>query len=156
MTSSKSRADMMAGIIERSGIDEKLIHAFYAKVRKDSLLKPIFEQRIVNWEPHLQRTCAFWSSFALMSGVYHAQPMEKYPTLSIDALNFGRRLALFEDSAHQACPATAATPFIQRARRVIEKLRLGIARQAGIILTKGERLRLATPETAAAVAANNA
>src|SRR5688572_27193407 len=45
-------------IIRRTGIDEalieRLVRGFYVKVRSDPLLGPIFDQRIVDWEPHLQ------------------------------------------------------------------------------------------------------
>ena len=43
-----------------------------------------FEERIADWDPHLERMCAFWSSVALMSGVYHGQPMAKHLPLPVD------------------------------------------------------------------------
>jgi hypothetical protein len=67
--------------MERTGIDEamieRLVRGFYAKVRADAVLGPIFEARIRDWEPHLSQMCAFWSSVALMTGRYHGTPMAK-------------------------------------------------------------------------------
>ena len=76
---------------------ERLVHGFYAKVRTDALLAPVFEARIQDWEPHLAQMCAFWSSVALMTGRYHGTPMVKHMPLPVDAAHFDRWLALFED-----------------------------------------------------------
>jgi len=125
---------------------ERLVRAFYEAVRQDSLLGPIFEDRVADWEPHLRRMCAFWSSVALMSGEYHGRPMEKHLSLPIDAQHFDRWLALFEGTARTICPPAAADHFVERARRIAESIELGIAGHIGIRLAKGERLR--RPESA--------
>ncbi len=75
-----------------------------------------------------------------MSGIYHGQPMEKHLPLPVDARHFDRWLLLFKETAREVCPPQAATHFIERALRVAESLELGMARQAGILLMKGERL----------------
>ena len=111
------------------------------KVRKDALLGPVFDARIADWEPHLQRMCAFWSSVALMSDVYHGRPMEKHLPLPVDARHFDRRLALFENTAHEFCTPAAVEHFIERAHRVADSLELGIAGQHCVLLPKGNRLR---------------
>jgi len=145
MTSSERRAEITAEIMARTGIDEtmieRLVRAFYDKVRADALLGPVFAARIVDWEPHLQRMGAFWSSVALMSGVYHGRPMEKHLPLPVDARHFDRWLGLFEETAHVVCPPAAAEHFIERAHRVAESLELGIAGSLRVLLMKGERLR---------------
>ena len=57
------RERLTAEIMERTGIDEamieRLVHGFYAKVRADAVLGPIFEARIRDWAPHLAQMCAF-------------------------------------------------------------------------------------------------
>jgi hemoglobin len=126
------------------GIDdaliERLVRAFYSRVRDDAMLGPIFEARIADWEPHLQRMCAFWSSVALMSGRYQGQPMRMHLPLPIDGRYFDRWLTLFEATAHDICPPAAASLFVDRARRIAQSLELGIAASRGIMLGKGERL----------------
>jgi hemoglobin len=122
---------------------ERLVHAFYAKVRTDALLGPIFEARIRDWEAHLQRMCAFWSSVALMTGLYHGTPMAKHLPLSVDAEHFDRWLALFEDTARAVCPPNAEQHFVERARRIAESLELGIAGFHGVRLGRDERFRRA-------------
>jgi hemoglobin len=101
------RQRITAEIMERTGINEamieRLVHGFYAKVRADAVLGPIFEARIRNWEPHLAQMCAFWSSVALMTGRYHGTPMAKHLPLPVDAGHFDRWLELFEQTAREIC-----------------------------------------------------
>jgi hemoglobin len=139
------RERITAEIVARTGITEdmieRLVRGFYAKVRQDGVLAPIFEARIQDWEPHLQRMCAFWSSVALMSGRYHGSPMTKHLPLPVDADHFDRWLALFEETAREVCPPQAEAHFVERARRIAESLELGIAGGRGVMLRNGQRFR---------------
>jgi len=139
------RAQIIKTIQAETGIDEamieRLVRGFYARVREDACLGPIFDSRISEWEPHLQRMCAFWSSVTLMSGRYHGQPMRVHLPLPIDARYFDRWLALFEATAREVCPPRSADVFIDRAHRIAQSLELGVAAARGIILGKGDRLR---------------
>jgi hemoglobin len=139
------RAEFITARRAETGIDEamidRLVRAFYARVRADETLGPIFEARITEWEPHLQRMCAFWSSVALMSGVYHGQPMQKHLPLPVDGRHFDRWLALFAETARDLCPPKAADCFIERAQKIAESLELGLAGARGVLLAKGERLQ---------------
>lgn len=143
MSQNDRRALITAEIVSSTGIDEemihRLVHAFYALIRKDSVLAPVFDSNIKDWEAHLEKMCAFWSSVALLTGRYHGRPMEKHLPLPLDARHFDRWLALFEDTARQECEPVAADHFIERARRIAESLEMGIATQAGVFLAKGER-----------------
>jgi hemoglobin len=142
-SAAERRAALTAQVQVATGIDEpmieRLIRAFYARVRQDPLIGPVFATRITDWEPHLARMCAFWSSLALMSGRYHGQPMHMHLPLPIDARHFDRWLALFEITARGQCPPKAAEHFIKLAHRVGESLELGIAGANGVTLGKGER-----------------
>ena len=146
MDTTERRAEMTARIARETGIDEamieRLVRGFYARVQNDPLLGPVFAARIRDWEPHLRRMCAFWSSVALMSGRYHGQPMRAHTPLPIDAAHFDRWLSLFEDTARELCPPAAAAHFVERARRIAESLELGIAISRGVMLGKGERYRM--------------
>ncbi len=137
------RAAITAQIQSNTGIDDamidRLVRAFYARIRDDDVLGLIFAAKIEDWEPHLERMCAFWSSVALMSGRYHGQPMAKHLPLPIDARHFDRWLMLFEATAHEFCPPKAAAHFVMLARRIAESLELGVAGARGVLLGKGER-----------------
>ena len=138
------RAAITADIIERTGIDEamieRLVRAFYAKVREDALLALVFTEHVTDWESHLQRMCAFWSSVALITGRYHGQPTEMHRPLPIDARHFDRWLDLFETTARELCPPRAAEHFVERARNIAQSLELAIASEHGQLLQRGQRL----------------
>src|SRR5690242_15870935 len=129
------RAAVAEAVQAETGIDEamieKLVRGFYERVRQDELLGPVFAAKIQDWEPHLQKMFAFWSSVVLMSGRFHGNPMLKHAVLLIDARHFDRWLALFERTATDLCPPKAAALFVDRAHRIAESLELGIAGSRG-------------------------
>ena len=120
---------------------ERLIHGFYADVRADPLLAPIFAAKITDWAPHLAQMCDFWSSVMLMSGRYHGQPMPKHTPLPIEAAHFDRWLALFEAAARRLGPRAAADALVERAGSIGESLELAMAAERGQLLAPGERLK---------------
>lgn len=118
------------------GVDEAmihaLVHAFYGRVRADSLLGPIFNTAIQDWDAHLAKLCAFWSSVTLMTGRYKGTPMQAHAALpEIAKHHFERWLALFSDTARAQCPADAAALFVDRAERIARSLQMGIALHRG-------------------------
>jgi hemoglobin len=143
MQDESRRAAIVEEIRRQTGIDEamieRLVRGFYARVRADALLGPVFAARIADWEPHLQRMMAFWSSVALMSGRYRGQPMQRHLPLPVDARHFDRWLALFAETAQELCPPAAAAHFVERAQRIAESLELGIAAGQGVLLERGQR-----------------
>src|SRR3954469_11799852 len=145
MSSAERREQITAQIATETGITEamieQLVRGFYAKVRTDAVLGPIFEARIRDWEPHLAQMCAFWSSVALMTGRYQGTPMAKHTPLPVDSAHFDRWLELFEATARELCPPAAAAHFIDLARRIAASLELGVAGGHGVMLAPGERFR---------------
>ncbi|HEX3407901.1 MAG TPA: group III truncated hemoglobin [Caulobacteraceae bacterium] len=144
-TAAARRSEFAETVTRETGIDEamiaRLVHAFYADVRADPLLAPIFAAIVEDWAPHLEQMCAFWSSVVLMTGRYHGRPMDKHLPLPVDATHFDRWLTLFEAAANRECPPAAAVLFVERARRIAESLELGLGGQRGQLLMQGERLR---------------
>jgi hemoglobin len=109
-----------------------LVHTFYARVRRDPLIGPIFNARIEDWPAHLDKLCAFWSSVTLMTGRYKGTPMQVHAKLpDISREHFERWLALFRATAEDVCPDSAARLFIDRSERIAESLQLGIALHRG-------------------------
>jgi hemoglobin len=143
------RSEFAETVTRETGIDEamieRLVYGFYADVRADPMLAPIFEAIIKDWTPHLAQMCSFWSSVTLMTGRYHGRPMEKHLPLPVGAAHFDRWLALFEAAARRETPPAAAELFIERAHRIAESLELGLAGQRGQLLMPGERLRAERP-----------
>jgi hemoglobin len=127
-----------------AGIDEpmieRLVHAFYAKVRQDPELGPIFNREVADWDEHLAKLCDFWSSVVLMSGRFKGRPMAVHAGIDdIAAGHFARWLALFEETAAEVCPPKAAALFVAKARQIGESLQLGIAASRGEFLPPPRR-----------------
>lgn len=138
------RAAFAADVTAETGIDDemihRLVHAFYDRVRDDAVLGPIFAARITDWEPHLAKMCAFWSSVMLMTGRYHGRPMPAHAPLPVGGKHFDHWLALFETTARDVCPPAAAERFIEKSRLIAQSLEMGIATSRGVMLAPGERL----------------
>lgn len=119
-----------------AGIDEQLIgqlvDQFYAAVRNDDILGPVFAARIRDWDEHLEKLRGFWSSVVLMTGRYKGQPMPAHAAIAeISDIHFMRWLELFAETATRVCPPDAAALFIDRSRRIAQSLKLGIALSRG-------------------------
>jgi hemoglobin len=102
-----ARPALTAEIMGATGLDEaglrRLVQRFYARVRADTAVGPIFATRITDWEPHLERMVAFWSSVALMTGRYHGRPVPAHVGLPVGWVHFERWLALFRETARETC-----------------------------------------------------
>ncbi len=110
-----------------------LVLAFYARVRRDAVLGPVFNAAIGDWDAHLDKLCAFWSSVTLMTGRYKGTPMKAHAELpQIGAEHFRQWLGLFRTTAAELCPPDAAALFIARAERIADSLQMGIAIHRGI------------------------
>lgn len=107
------------------------MRAFYGRVAADATLGPIFATRIDDWEAHIARMCAFWSSVTLMSGRYHGQPLAAHLDLPVEARHFDHWLGLFAETVESLCRPEAAALFLERARRIATSLELGIAVRGG-------------------------
>jgi hemoglobin len=119
-----------AGVTE--AMIRELVHTFYARVRGDPLIGPIFNTRIVDWPAHMEKLCAFWSSVTLMTGRYKGTPMRAHAMLpDLASEHFQRWLALFRATVREICPDEAAALFIDRSQRIAESLQLGIAIHRG-------------------------
>jgi hemoglobin len=131
------RARITAELMSKTGIDEpmieRLVRKFYERIPAEPVLGPIFASKIEDWEHHIGKLCAFWSSVALMTGRYHGQPMRVHLGLPVDRSHFDRWLALFERTALEICPPVAAAHFVERARRIADSLEMGVATTQGRI-----------------------
>lgn len=108
-----------------------LVDAFYAKVRRDPALAPVFDAAIGDsedqWEPHLQKMYAFWSSIMLTSGRYHGNPLKKHKDLPpFDRKLFDRWLALFAETANEIHTPEVAALYVAKSQRIAESLKFGL------------------------------
>ena len=108
---------------------EDLISTFYARIRKDPELGPIFERVIGDdWGPHLKTMCDFWSSVMNTTGRYKGRPIPAHVKLTgIEPRHFARWLALFGETADELFEPALAQAFLARAEKIAASLMLGFA-----------------------------
>ena len=99
---------------------QRFVVRFYAAVRTDPELSPIFEARIGGrWDAHLERMVDFWSSVLLASGRYRGNPLEVHQAIpGLDSRHYDRWLDLFEATLHDVLEEPMARDVVARARRM--------------------------------------
>lgn len=106
---------------------ERLVNAFYARVRRDPRLGPIFEQNLsADWPTHLGRMCRFWSSVILKTGRYKGRPVPAHLRLEM----LGRSISCTGWSSSARPPMRSAhrtlRPASSCAERIAKSLQLNI------------------------------
>jgi hemoglobin len=112
---------------------ERLINAFYEKVRKDPTIGYIFNDIAkVNWEEHLPVMYSFWSSMLLGERSYEGNVMQKHIELSnrvpFTDQEFSAWLKLFKSTIDELFSGTKSDEAKSRAESI-----------AGMMLIKIER-----------------
>lgn len=113
-------------------IDEALIqsvvHAFYARIRADADLGPIFQNVLAGrWDAHLEKMCAFWSSVMLTSGRYKGNPVQSHQQLAdVCPAHFAQWLHHFRETVDDLCSPEHADLFMQKAERIAESLQIAM------------------------------
>ncbi len=114
------------------GVDAEYIASFvdrfYAKIREDALLGPIFAERISDWGEHLERMKRFWRSVLHNSGEFSGNPMLKHMVIpGLELHHFSHWLELFYATLREAEPEPEATRLVgARARMIADSLLTGI------------------------------
>jgi hemoglobin len=113
--------------VDRAFID-RLVRAFYARVRRDERLGPIFARHIAeDWEPHLEKMTDFWCSVILKTGAYQGRPVPAHLKLKeVIEDDFDIWLGLFRETSRELCQPEVAAVFIERAERIARSLKLAM------------------------------
>jgi hemoglobin len=113
--------------IDEAGL-ARLVDAFYARVRADAELGPIFNDAIDDWPHHLEKLTAFWSSVMLTSGRYKGQPVPAHMKhrSRITPELFDRWLGLWKQATDELMEPVAALALQEKAARIAESLKLAM------------------------------
>jgi hemoglobin len=103
-----------------------LVDRFYDKVRRDPTIGPVFNAAIDDWDEHLAKLKAFWSSVMLTSGRYKGNPMAAHIRQPIEPPFFGRWLELWRDTADELFIPAVAERFAEKTERIGESLKLAL------------------------------
>ncbi|WP_340110353.1 group III truncated hemoglobin [Pikeienuella sp. HZG-20] len=124
---------------------ERVVRRFYAKVRADRTLGPIFERAIgEDWGPHLRKMCAFWSSIMRLTGRYHGQAAPAHRALDgVAPAHFRIWLGYFRETVEELCEPEAARLFCDKAERIARSLQTAMFGRPGARTAPGAALRVA-------------
>jgi hemoglobin len=97
-----------------------LVDRFYARVRQDELIGPVFNEAIGDhWPEHLARITAFWSSLLCGSGQYKGNPVAVHLELPrLTRLHLDRWLELWARTTNEMLPPAEALMLQQKASRI--------------------------------------
>lgn len=73
-----------------------LVNTFYAKVQKDDLIGPIFNEKIQGrWPEHLETMYKFWQTILLEQHTYSGSPFPPHKHLPVEQVHFNRWIEIF-------------------------------------------------------------
>ncbi|MEO6901634.1 MAG: group III truncated hemoglobin [Bacteroidia bacterium] len=79
-----------------------LVDSFYAKIREDSLLKDIFNDKIQDrWPQHLEKMYRFWQTVLLEEHTYSGSPFLPHAKLPVSKEHFNGWLKLFNETVDE-------------------------------------------------------
>lgn len=107
-----------AGLCSQAQV-ARLVEDFYALVREDAVLGPVFARHVHDWPAHLLHLTAFWDGLLRGQAGFNGAPLARH--LAIDGLQwswFERWLALFAQAADAQGNAPMARLACERARRI--------------------------------------
>lgn len=105
---------------------KQLVHTFYASVRDDARLGPIFEAHVRDWDRHLATMVDFWSGALRGTARFRGMPMPKHIALpGLSAELFRLWLTLFRATTARLGNAAMAVRANDLAARIAESLWCG-------------------------------
>jgi len=118
---------------ERQALTEEhiaaVVEAFYAKVRVDPGLGPVFARAIADeaWPEHLSIIRDFWSTVMLKAGRYQRNPFSAHQRVEgISPELFDRWLALWSATCSELLPDEAAGAMTAKAVTIADSLKAGL------------------------------
>ena len=106
----------------------RLLRHFYADVRQDPLIGPIFNAQIKDWKHHLEVIASFWETIIGGPSTYAGPMPMKHLTLRLREKDFERWLFLWQANCRTQLSSDVAKEMIDLANHIAHRLRtiLGI------------------------------
>ena len=109
--------------IETQSDCRDLVEKFYARVRCDALLGPIFAERLDGrWPEHLAKMERFWATVLLAAPLYAGRPLEAHLGLAINAQHFQRWIVLWTQTLDERFCGPRAEHAKRAAPRIAERM----------------------------------
>lgn len=114
-----------------------LVKTFYSKVRKDETLGPFFNEKIKDWDAHLDLLTTFWESSLFLKTRYTGDPLKAHIEVdkafnhSISEFHFGIWLNLWFETINELFEGDYAENAKRRARKMATFIHLKIFEARG-------------------------
>ncbi len=106
---------------------EKVVAAFYAAVRADPGLAPVFAVHVTDWPAHEARVADFWASCILHERCYDGSPMAAHvKARNVKPGMFSAWLTLFDRVLYRELSDEKAMAWSELAHRIGRSLRAGV------------------------------
>lgn len=120
-------------IVSRSDI-ERMVNAFYASVRADELLQPIFDDIAhTDWDAHLPKMYDFWSAVLFGTAGFQGDPLGVHKALArktpLGEAEFSRWLQLFHATIDSLFDGPVADHAKMRAVRIASVMQYHVGQQ---------------------------
>lgn len=112
--------------IQRQDI-RAVVEEFYARVRQDEILGPVFGAHVRDWPEHEEKITRFWANAILFERNYSGNPMQVHMNAR-DVLveHFPRWLTLFDATLHDQLTSDLARQWSHLAHRIERGLSMGV------------------------------
>lgn len=105
----------------------QIVDSFYAKVRADELIGPIFNDVAkVDWDEHLPKLYNFWEDLILGTDNYRGRPFPPHMKLDLKTEHFVRWLELFHKTVDDHFYGIKAEEIKARASRIAYNFSLNL------------------------------
>lgn len=104
----------------------ELVGRFYARVREDEALGPVFNAAIDDWDHHLDHIAQFWAAGLLGVGRFTGRPMAAHMRHPITPEMFDHWLGHWKAATDELYVADLARALQARAGRIGESFKLGL------------------------------
>ncbi|MEX0327175.1 MAG: group III truncated hemoglobin [Ruegeria sp.] len=103
------------------------VSAFYARVRTDDVLGPVFANHVDDWPAHEKKIAAFWRNAILFERSYDGNPQRVHiERMDVKPEFFAHWLDLFDEVATDTLPPETAIPWVALARRIGAGMKAGV------------------------------
>lgn len=110
-----------------------VVTRFYARVRADPDLGPVFAGHVSDWQTHEEKIGRFWRNALLLQGCYDGNPMQVHRAAGdVKRAHFRIWLSLFDVVLEQELPKPLAQSWSALAHRVGRGLSYGLPNENAV------------------------
>lgn len=105
----------------------RVVTRFYAAIRKDVTLGPIFARHVTDWPAHEDKIARFWRNAILLDHQYDGNAMQVHLHAgNVKSAHFPTWLALFDQILVKELPPDSARAWSALAHRIGRGLQFGL------------------------------